>query len=400
VILITTNYRLGVFGFLGSDALRTRDPSGSTGNYGIQDQRAAIQWVHDNIAAFGGNPDLITIFGESAGAGSVSTLLVAPRSKGMFQRAIMESGPLAQWVGMPYHYSQVKYQQVLEYVGCNSSSVTAQLSCLEGVDANTLQSSEGHIMDGLLQWAPVIDGVELTDLPENLAAEGKFSNRVPVLMGTNRDEGTLFVPDAVSHDASAAQMLAWLQAHWGETNGTLVYNQYDPSNYPSPWWALTHVIGDAAMSCAARRSGRWLNAAGTGPVYIYFFQHELEVIKLFVPDYGVCHASDVAMVFNLKVGLWGKGEETLAQQFGKYWTTFAKNGDPNSAATPEWAPYDSETDNYQVLDIPISNTTALKKEVCDFWDQMPVSETFIWADHNVPTMPGLFLEALRRLSRP
>jgi para-nitrobenzyl esterase len=246
----------------------------------------------------------------------------------------------------------------------------------------------------------VIDGVELTDLPENLAAEGKFSNRVPVLMGTNRDEGTLFVPDAVSHDASAAQMLAWLQGHWGETNGTLVYNQYDPSNYPSPWWALAHVIGDAAMSCAARRSGRWLNAAGTGPVYIYFFQHELEVIKLFVPDYGVCHGSDIAMVFNLKVGLWGKGEETLAQQFGKYWTTFAKNGDPNSAATPEWAPYDSETDNYQVLDIPISNTTALKKEVCDFWDQMPVSETFIWADHNVPTMPGLFLEALRRLSRP
>ncbi len=126
VVFVTLQYRLGVFGFLASPVLAAADPSGSTGNTGIQDQRAALQWVRDNAAVFGGDPDRVMVFGESAGAGSVATHLVTPRSKGLFSAAAMESGPIAPWGVVPLATATATFNDVVANTPCSNSSELLQ----------------------------------------------------------------------------------------------------------------------------------------------------------------------------------------------------------------------------------------------------------------------------------
>jgi len=185
-IFVTINYRLGVYGFLAGDALKAESPDGSVGNYGFQDQRRALQFVIDTIADFGGNPNLITIFGESAGGGSTSDHLVSPRSRGMFQRAAIESGAWAPWSAQPYNISATRLPQLAQKNNC--SNAPDVVACLRAIDAQTLFSNSDGLTSAFLEWSPVIDGVELTDDPRNLLAAGAVAP-VPIMLGFNHDEG-------------------------------------------------------------------------------------------------------------------------------------------------------------------------------------------------------------------
>ncbi len=186
VILATTNYRLNVFGYLAGDDLRAESPDGSVGNYGLQDQRAALKFLVDNAAAFGGNPKKITIFGESAGGASVSNHLVSPRSIGMFQGGIIESGSFSDWTAQSYNISRTRYPQVAANLGC--SGAPNVLACMRAVNETTLLAADHDLTQGQLEWSPVIDGVEVVGDPRALAAAGQIAP-VPVMLGFNHDEG-------------------------------------------------------------------------------------------------------------------------------------------------------------------------------------------------------------------
>lgn len=348
-----------------------------------------MKWVKQNIAAFGGDPNNVMIFGESAGAGSVSNHLIMPQSNGLFQRAGMESGPIADWTAQPLYAAQDKFNTVSANLGCSEKTGEDLLSCMRAFDSYTVfeasRSAPGALMHDLV-WGPVIDGVEILDDPRKLAAAGKF-NKVPVLLGTNMDEGTLFVK--ASHDLNVTGMYEFVSELFGEETGSLVMQQYPLSNYSkdhpenTAWWALTHVFGDSQMSCPARQTARWLSKATGHPVYLYFFDHILEIIKLFVPFKGCCHGSELPFVFDFHPAFLGKGELPLAEQFVRYWTRFATSGDPNGGSDPVWPAYEEATDMNIEMNLTVSAMSGLKNELCNFWDahQLPLSH--IWKNGTI-----------------
>ena len=198
-IFVAANYRTGIFGFLGHGSLRARDPSGSTGCYGAQDQREALRWVKANIAAFGGDPERVTIFGESAGATSITTHMVMEKSWGLFHRAAADSGGFSDWVRAFDDAADV-FENVSRTLGCAGAS--DPVACLVAKPTGALLNvSDPFYGNGSLphpesvlgtQWAPVVDGVELKAKPQALLAEGRVAPGVPMLLGSNKDEGSLF----------------------------------------------------------------------------------------------------------------------------------------------------------------------------------------------------------------
>ena len=165
VVVVTLDYRLGAFGFMGGSAMRARDPNGSTGNYGIQDQRAAISWVRANAAAFGGDGGAVTLFGQSAGAGSIANHYVQPASFGLFERAIAESGAFARWNAMPRAVGEGQYEYLAAELGCLPAS--DQVVCLVSKPWTDVQHAASTVPPAWfgLQWAPVVDGVALPVAP-------------------------------------------------------------------------------------------------------------------------------------------------------------------------------------------------------------------------------------------
>ena len=192
VITIAANYRLGAFGFLGSDRLRATD--GSTGSFGIQDQRAALRWVHRNAKALGVDTRRLMIFGESAGAGSVANHMVRPRSWGLFTRAGMESGPMAGWTSQSIGDATATFDAFASGLGCGGPTVgsAAVQRCLRALPFENISTfcrqtklplpSTGL---GLINWIPVVDGVDLVDHTTTLASSGRIAPRVPILLGSN-----------------------------------------------------------------------------------------------------------------------------------------------------------------------------------------------------------------------
>jgi len=412
VIVVTSNYRLGPLGFLASHSLQAQTSDGSVGNFGIQDQRATMRWIRDNIASFGGNPSSVTIQGESAGAGSVSNHIMMPKSAGLFHRGITESGPFAPWSSQTLETSMVKYNQVAISSGCYTpkgsalraaavdalgltdaeakfvSSDAKVLACLRTKDGKEL--ADIHVVSGLLSWSPVVDGVELTDTVLHLAKQGKIANPVPVLGGTNRDEGTMFVPDDIPKDLNASAFIPTVAKFLkNESVAMSVAALYPLTGCKSPWWCVATMLGDAGITCPTRATATALTAKGM-PYYRYFFQHELEVVKDFVPNKGVFHGSELVFVFDIGLALWEKAEKQLSSAFVQYWYNFIATGNPNGVGLPTWPVHDSE-DALNVLDTDtdggsgIHTQTNLKKPECDFWDSHPVSMSVIYGDPLTPS---------------
>lgn len=394
VIYVSINYRLNAGGFLASDALRAESPDGSVGNYGFQDQRQALKFVKEVIPGFGGNPNLITIFGESAGAGSVTNHLLSPRSWGLFQRAIMESGPVADWTAQPFNISAQKEAVIAANLGCGALAGAARLACLRNASWQDLLSADnGAVPGNIVQWSPVIDGVEVLDSPKALAAQGRFAPGVPVLLGSNANEGTLFLDGVPQKLNESDYETAMARLVGGAVAGTIA-PFYQPSEFSGPtaspsWWAMAGAIGDGEMTCAARTTARWLTGparaanSSIAPVYTYFFQHEflvLQVADLFRP-LGVCHGSDLINTFNVWEVLLGEGEPALAQMWVRYWTRFAWAGNPNGGTDPAWPAFvggNATTEFVAVLDTgaggpSVVPTTELKQARCDWWQaNLPV----------------------------
>ena len=381
VIAIAANYRLNAFGFLGHDKLRGAD--GSTGNFGLQDQRAAMAWVRDNAARLSADPDNVMIFGESAGSGSVANHLVHEQSWPLFDKAGMESGPFADWSSQPLDMASTRAEALATRVGCDPAAGSAVLAaCLRGANESAIEAAAHGLPDSdlLCDWSPVIDGVELTDEPQRLAAAGKLKRGVPTLLGTNHDEGTEFVSFPLNgtqrdFDAYAA---ANVKGYGSQVVGAYPLSDYPKTTYASPgWWAASGVMGDSQMSCPARRTARWIEAAGGTP-YLYFLTHKLvlaDAVELKTKKpLGVFHGTDLGFVFKFKP-LLSATEEALADVIIGYWTSFAVDGVPSSPGQVAWPAYAAATDQNLNLNLVPSIQTGLKSDLCAFWDTVTQNKT-------------------------
>ena len=277
-VVVTLNYRLGQLGFLAHPALSAEDPGHpGSGNFGIEDQIAALQWVQRNIAAFGGDPNDVTIFGESAGGWSVCILLASPAAGGLFQRAIVESGLCTQPLS-DLTEAERQGQRFAELLGC--SDAPDVLACMRAAPADQVIAtlpSDPNVVFGKGEygtWFPVVDGNVIPQPLEDLFRAGEF-NRVPVLIGSNRDEGTLFVAQAFDEQGAplAADQYRDALAYFvpDPAAADAVAARYPLEAYPVPGAALAAAFGDGFLACPTIDTASLL--APYVPTYLYQFDY-------------------------------------------------------------------------------------------------------------------------------
>ena len=385
-IIVTSNYRLGVLGFMAGDALRAESADGSVGTYGTADQRAALEFIRATAAAFGGDAARVTIFGQSAGAASVATHLVSPRSRGLFSRAIIESGAFSAWTAQPYNISSTRLAQFAKNVGCGA----ADLACMRAVNASEVLRADRGLTSAFLEWSPTIDGVEVLDDPRVLLAAGKAAD-VPVMLGFNADEGTMFAKGA--KDLNASGYVAAIAEFLPLAQAEIVALEYPCSDFKDDlgqsacWWGVAQIMRDSMFGCPVQTTAATLAAApraSAAKTFAYFYTPTLfivDIVDVFKP-YRCFHGSELPSVFDLWPALIGFGEAAMGEWFARAWTTFAATGDPNSPGAPTWLPFGA-TNSSAVIAIDAgafkqTNNASLIRDKCAFWAANPVAESVIW----------------------
>jgi para-nitrobenzyl esterase len=382
VVVVTINYRLGALGFLAHPALTGESPDHISGNYGFEDQQAALKWVRRNIGAFGGNPEKVTIFGESAGGLSTLVNLVSPTAHGLFHRAIVESGGY-QLTQPTLAQAEAAGTNFANAVGCNQPNPADVLTCLRALTVSTILgvSSFGP--------APNVDGKVL---PQSIAAalgSGDF-NRVPLMNGSNHDEWNLFVGldlDLTGHPATAATYPAVIAATLGVPVASpavaLVQAQYPGGSFPSYDQAVGALGTDAIFACTARFTDEL--ASEFVPTFAYEFNDE-NAPQNFLPavsfPYGAAHASEIQYIFpfaspsglglNLPQTPLNANQQQLSDKMVGYWTEFAESGNPNGNGSPHWPRFHRERQVMQSLvpPTPATETNFAMAHSCAFWDQL------------------------------
>lgn len=334
IITVTVNYRLGVFGFLALPALAAESPHHATGNYGLLDQNAALRWVHRNIAAFGGDPDKVTIGGESAGSMSVSAQMASPLSKGLMARAIGESGAiLGNLKPRPLSQAEADGEAFEKHAGAGS------LAALRAMDAKTLLDAGGRNFPP--RFAPTIDGYFLPAPALSIYREGRQAS-IPLLVGSNSQEG--YYPSVLGDKApTAADYRAAVQrlmgTHAAET--LKLYPGHDPAQVKASASAL------ASDRFIAFATWRWMHLqrrTGHAPVYYYYFDKGRPAKRdgSAGPDAGAVHSGEIEYALgNLDgnpVYAWTATDHHISRIMQGYWANFIKTGNPNGPGLPHWPP--------------------------------------------------------------
>ncbi|AKJ28089.1 para-nitrobenzyl esterase [Caldimonas brevitalea] len=362
VIVVTLNYRLGVLGFLAHPALN--DSSGRSGNYGLMDQQLALKWVRDNIAAFGGDARNVTVSGQSAGAYSVQAQLVSPLAAGLFDKAIVQSGGFAN----PPTAAQAQAAGV---------QTAAALGCPEGpeVDACLRALSPDTIVDKQPdRFAPNVDGALLPGSPRQLVPAGTF-NKVPVLLGSNHDEHTVFVGITEINTGAPLTEAGYPAAAALAVTGTGVTAEQALSLYPSsayggsPSLALSAMNTDLRFACPGRALARSLSSHV--PVYAYEFD-DREAPQFLQPPvsfpYLAYHAAEIQFLFNANDAALDTSRQQLAASMATQWTHFARTGSPNGTQTPNWPAYDDRDVFFRLAPAGTTLTTDFAEDHhCEVW---------------------------------
>jgi len=369
VIVVTINYRLGELGFLSHSALAAESPNGASGNYGLLDQQAALRWVQRNIRAFGGDPDNVTIFGESAGGLSVQSQLASPLAAGLFHKAIVESGA----------YSLV--QPSLSAAEAAGTAFAASAGCVDQSAACLRSLSVAAILahQTAATMVPNLDGFVLPLTVRSAFTTGQF-NRVPVIEGSNHDEWRLFVAQTEATTGTPLTAAGYIPAIAATLGvpvpvAAVIATVYPLAAYPSPSAALGAVGTDVVFACNARLSSRLLSQYV--PTYQYEFNDPNAPMLFFPPvsfPTGAYHASELQYIFSvLETPVLSPGltpaQAQLSNTMVGYWTQFARSGDPNSSGAPAWPPYASMSDQFQSLHppTPATSTGFATDHKCAFW---------------------------------
>jgi para-nitrobenzyl esterase len=364
VVLVSINYRLGVLGFLAHPALTAEDSAHHvSGNYGLLDQQLALQWVKQNIAAFGGDPHNVTIFGESAGAVYTCIHLVSPLSAGLFQHAIGESGTCL-YSTTPLQggssSAEANGQRLAALVGCDNAADVA--TCLRAVSAGKLVSALGLgnniLQAGGLKMDVNIDGYVLPAAPATLLKQGNFS-KVDFIAGTNADEASIFTLAVKINNADDYRRA--VQAAL-PTLADYVLPIYPAADYPSPKAAFDALVRDAFFLCPTRKLVQLVSAQQPN-TYLYQFTHLPPLAQR--TNLGAFHGAELAYVFGNMPAYYKPADRRLAAAIMGYWTRFATDGDPNGAGAAAWPRYDATSDQNIGFGDQISTNTQLEQSHCD-----------------------------------
>ncbi len=386
VVVIGVNYRLSFMGFLALPQLGAENGDGHSGNQGFYDQLAALQWVKQEISNFGGDPANVTLFGESAGAISSCLHLASPLSDGLFKRVVMESGNCRLMTAVPQAQAEQTGTAFLAKLGCSGDA--QPLDCARGKTAQQLLDALNIPFNEYLKYPPaqwafnpniVIDGHFLTQPPMELLAAGAKPS-VEVLIGTNKDEGTLFT-EMVDHAPDAAGYLAELQAMYG-TNAAALSILYPHGDYPSTGAAMAAVVGDAVMHCPGRELADLLSETGH-TVYEYDFVQPVAGLVdglmnlqrgTNTSDIGTFHSAEIPYVFGFASVLGSldtADQQQTAHYMTQYWTDFARSGNPNGDGLPLWPAYSKAKPDYLELGGLFASKSAYRDTFCQYWAAHP-----------------------------
>jgi para-nitrobenzyl esterase len=374
IVVVTVNYRLGALGFLSHPALAS--PGGSSGNYGLMDQQAALRWVRFNIEQFGGDPDNVTIAGESAGGTAVLAHLVSRSSRGLFRRAIVESGSFALT------------QQSLSVAEANGEAFASSAGCPD----QTAECLRNLPTDALVMNFPavaipgVVDGRVLMESIGTALAGGRFA-RVPILNGTNHDEERLFlalgpfiglpagltvsggtyvpVPEPITPESYRRDIAFVLSVT--DARASAIATEYPLNAYASPDVAFSALVGDANFACTALQMDAWLSRRA--PTFAYEFNDDAAPWR-YAPVPVATHLSELPFLFDLpdapiQVPL-SLDQEALAASMRTAWANFAASGDPSSTAL-SWPSFDVAHVMSLVSPQPLIETDFASRHHCSFW---------------------------------
>jgi para-nitrobenzyl esterase len=358
-VVVTMNYRVGPLGFMAHAELAREAKRAASPSYGILDQRAALRWVQRNIAAFGGDRANVTLFGESAGAFSVCVHLAMPESRGLFARAIMQSGACADALYFGPREAERQGDRLAAALGCSD------LACLRSKDAEAvvraLPFKRGFVLPPGVSWGPVVDGTELPALPLEALRAGRGAN-VPLLIGWNHNEGAWLT---ASFDVvTAAERDGFVRDWFGDAAVGPVAERYAR---PSAKDAVTDILTDGVFACESRRAARVLASQGV-PVFLYEFRHAFESSELHA--LGAAHSVELWFVFGTEeAGIrLAEDELPLSHAIMDAWGRFARAGDPAGPGL-RWPRYTAAAEDVAILDTTLSTAAHVKSSECDFWDR-------------------------------
>lgn len=330
VVLVSIAYRVGQLGFLAHPELSAENPNGVSGNYGLLDMIAGLKWIQKNIAAFGGDPDKVTIFGESAGGIAVSMLCASPLAKGLFHGAISQSGGSfgpTRPTTFPGENMKTLKQAHEAGLGFAQQVGVSSIAEMRNIEAEKLPSGMG--MGGA--W-PIVDGYVIPDDQFKLYEAGRY-NDVPILVGYNSDEGASF-----SREKTPGEYFAGVRLRYGKFSDDLI-KAYPAGETTVPKTARD-LARDAAFGWQTWSWARLQSRTGKSKVYYYYFDQHPDYPKDSPRyGYGSPHGQDVAYVF---MHLDPSNPQTtesdleISEAMGTYWTNFAKHGHPNGEGVPNW----------------------------------------------------------------
>jgi para-nitrobenzyl esterase len=354
IIFVSINYRVGVFGFLAHPELTRESASHSSGNYGLQDQIAGIKWVQNNIAAFGGDPDNITIAGQSAGSMSVNCLVASPLCKGLFRKAIAESG--ASFVASPIRktvtLSQAEADGLQFAKTCNANSVH---------DLRKM-SAEDLLKKQFAHSGPIVDGYVLPQSIAEIFAAGK-QNDVGLMTGWNEDDGVVF--DKLR---TASEFKTQAQVLYGP-NAARFLKFYPATNDKEAAASQAALSRDEIFGV---QNYTWANTQcehSKYKVWLYRFTRKLPATGEYV-KYGAFHSGEIPYAYdNLSLVRrcpWISVDYKLAKNMSAYWVNFAATGNPNGYSLPNWPAYDTKTFQTMILGAEAAPETLPGRAALDF----------------------------------
>ncbi|MBK8979880.1 MAG: carboxylesterase family protein [Planctomycetes bacterium] len=386
VVLVSIQYRLGAFGYLAHPALTAEreelDGVHASGNWGLLDQLAALRWVQRNIAAFGGDPQCVTVFGESAGAANVTHLMASPLAAGLFHRAIAESGYFSENVpfldessGRRRPAAHDNGRDFVERLGIRTDDPAELRAALRAVtvdDILAVPMTIGGMAPGFggeraFRLGPIVDGDVLPRAPEEVWRAGQML-KVPLIAGSNLDDGSVFSASNPVRTVRAYRLALLAVFGRDAARARELFPAATDGEVPA---AVHRAITALAFRAPARRLARWVDAAG-GDAWLYHFTRDPGIGR--ASRQGVFHGLEIGYVFGTLARFGSEADRALATDMQRRWIAFARTGDPNGDDTdgivPRWPRHDAEHDAYLEFGEAVTVSDGLDRAACDLLDAL------------------------------